>query len=155
MPPRPSLVALATFIAISFILILHQFSSSSSYYRDAFTRSRSLKTWLKDEEEHYTAFLQDRQQLIRKWGPTESAVQPWVPPAMLFTFLTRPCAHVHTSDFAAFPLHPKQFPFKGIPRIQNCTLYVRTRALMSTNHVLLTHFARGLFYPCLPMPASR
>jgi hypothetical protein len=94
MPPRPSIVALATFIAISFILILHQFSTSSSYYRDAFTRGRSLKTWLNDEEERYTAFLGNRQQLIRKWGPTESAVQPWVPLAMLFTFLTRPCAHV-------------------------------------------------------------
>jgi hypothetical protein len=85
MAPRPSIVALATFIAISFILVLHQFSGSSTYYRDAFTSSRSLKTWLNEEEEHYTAFLQDRQQLIRKWGPSESEVQPWVPP--VFTFL--------------------------------------------------------------------
>lgn len=87
MAPRPSIVALATFIAISFILVLHQFSGSSTYYRDAFTSSRSLKTWLNDEEERYTAFLQGRQELIRKWGPSESEVQPWVPPAMLFTFL--------------------------------------------------------------------
>jgi hypothetical protein len=111
MPPRPSIVALATFIAVSFILILHQFSSSSSssYYRDVFTRGRSLKTWLNDEEEHYTAFLEDRQQLIRKWGPSESAVQPWVPPAMPF------CPHVDTSDFAAFLLHPEQFRSKVSP----------------------------------------
>jgi hypothetical protein len=89
MSPRPSVVALATLIAIIFVLILHQFSGSSpSYYRDAFTSSRSLKTWLNDEEERYTAFLQDRQQLIRKWGPSEAAVNPWVTPAMLFTFLT-------------------------------------------------------------------
>ena len=118
MPPRPSIVALATFIAVSFILILHQFSSSSSsYYRDVFTRGRSLKTWLNDEEEHYNAFLEGRQQLIRKWGPSESAVQPWVPPAMLFIFLTRPCPHVDTSDFdfAALLLHPEQSRLKVAP----------------------------------------
>jgi len=85
MPPRPSVVALATFIAIFIILILHQFSTSSSYYRDAFSSGRSLKTWLNDEEERYTAFLQDRQQLIRKWGPTESAVQPYPPNPKLYT----------------------------------------------------------------------
>lgn len=81
MSPRPSVVALATLIAIIFVLILHQFSGpSSSYYRDVFTRSRPLKSFLDDEEERYSAFLQDRQQLIRKWGPSESAVEPWVPP---------------------------------------------------------------------------
>lgn len=85
MPPRPSIVALATFIAISFILVLHQFSGSSSYYRDVFTRGRSLKTWLNDEEERYTAFLEGRQRLIRKWGPSESAVLPWPPSPMLYT----------------------------------------------------------------------
>jgi hypothetical protein len=91
MPPRPSIVALATFIAIIIVLILHQFSPSSpSYYRDAFTSRRSLKSWLNDEEERYTEFLQNRQQLIRKWGPTESEVKPWVPPAMLFHFSHKP-----------------------------------------------------------------
>jgi hypothetical protein len=75
MPPRPSIVALATFIALSIILLLHQFSSHSSYYRDAFTSGRSLKAWLNDEEERYALFLQDRQQLIRKWGPTDVAVE--------------------------------------------------------------------------------
>jgi hypothetical protein len=79
MPPRPSVVALATFIAVSSLLLLHQFfGSSPSYYRDVFTRSRSLTAWLSDEEERYAAFIQDRQQLIRKWGPTEVEVQPWV-----------------------------------------------------------------------------
>jgi hypothetical protein len=79
MSPRPSVVAVATLVAIIFLLILHQFSgSSSSYYRDVFTSRRSLKTWLNEEEERYIAFLQDRQQLIRKWGPSESEVNPWV-----------------------------------------------------------------------------
>jgi hypothetical protein len=89
MPPRPSVVALATFIAVSFLLLFHQFfGSSPSYYRDVFTRSRSLNAWLNDEEERYAAFIQNRQQLIRKWGPTEVEVQPWVsPPACV---LTRP-----------------------------------------------------------------
>lgn len=82
MSPRPSIVALATLTAIIFVLILHQFSGSSSYYRDVFTSRHTLKSWLNDEEERYSAFLQDRQQLIRKWGPSESAVQPL---AMLFT----------------------------------------------------------------------
>lgn len=76
MPPRPSVVVLATFIALFILLFLHQFSSYSSYYRDVFTRGRSLKTWLDDEEERYAAFVQDRQQLIRKWGPSEAAVEP-------------------------------------------------------------------------------
>ena len=116
MPPRPSIVALAAFIAISFILILHQFSASSSYYRDAFTRSRSLTAWLNNEEEHYSAFLEGRQQLIRKWGPSESAVQPWVPPAILFTFLTRPCAHVDTSSaFCGVTAPLRIIPFKSWP----------------------------------------
>jgi hypothetical protein len=154
MPPRPSVVALAVFIAISLILILHQFSASSSYYRDVFTRDRSLKTWLNNEEEHYSAFLEGRQQLIRKWGPSESAVQPWVPPPILFTFLTRPCAHVDTSfGFAAYLLHPKRFRLKAGPRILNFTLYVRTRTLTLAQS-LISHFARGLFHPRLPMPTS-
>jgi hypothetical protein len=76
MPPRPSVVALATFIALAIILLLHQFSSYSSYYGDAFTRGSSLKTRLNDEEGRYAAFLQDRQQLIRKWGPAEVSVEP-------------------------------------------------------------------------------
>ena len=130
MPPRPSVVALATFIAICIVLILHQFSSSSSssYYRDVFTRGRSLKTWLNDEEERYTAFLQDRQQLIRKHGPSESAVNPWVPLAMLFAYLTRPCAHVDTSScFAAFlPHHFECFHLKVSPKSYPVhSMYVR------------------------------
>src|SRR6266849_8027346 len=117
MSPRPSIVALATFIAIIIVLILHQFSpSSSSDYRDAFTSGRSLKSWLNDEEERYTEFLQNRQQLIRKWGPSEAEVQPWVPPAMPFHFFSQTCAHVNTlSDFASSVLHPEQFSFKGGP----------------------------------------
>lgn len=138
MSPRPSIVALVTLIAIILLLILHQFSGSPSYYRDAFTRGHSLKAWLNDEEERYTSFLQDRQQLITKWGPSEAAVKPWVPPAMLFTSLTTLCTYVLTRRAILRPiffLHPQQFPFKGGPQILNCTPYVRMRVLKHTNHV--------------------
>ncbi len=127
MPPRPSVVALAAFITISIILFLHQFSAGPSYYRDVFTRSHSLTAWLSEEEERYAAFIQDRQQLIRKWGPTEPAVEPCVPPAVLYTFLT------------TMPV------LTGIPRTVSCTRYVRTRALMCANYIMLTH--RSLTLP--------
>lgn len=90
MPPRPSVVAFAACIAISIVFLLHQFTPYSSYYHDVFTRGRSLKAWLNDEEERYDAFIQDRHQLIRKWGPTETSVDPWVSPAMLSTLLHDP-----------------------------------------------------------------
>lgn len=106
MPPRPSVLALAGCIAISVILLLRQFStySYSSYYRDVFSRGHPLKDWLNDEEERYAAFIQDRQQLIKKYGPTEALVEPWVFPAML-------SAHLHfvlRHTFCAVPasLHP-------------------------------------------------
>lgn len=109
MPPRPSVLALAGFIAISVILLLHQFSaySYSSYYRDVFTRGHPLKDWLNDEEERYGAFIQDRQQLIRKYGPTEALVDPWVFLAMLpaLLHLCSCCRHVvFDITFAPSPL---------------------------------------------------
>lgn len=76
MAPRRSVIAAATFVAIFIILILHQFSAYSSYYHDLFTRGRPLTAWLNEEEERYTAFLQDRKELITKWGPSEAEVQP-------------------------------------------------------------------------------
>jgi hypothetical protein len=80
MPPRPTIVSLAVLITIAVILLLRPFSATlngySSYYRDAFGHSRSLRTWLAEEEARYVVAVQERLELIKKWGPREDAVDP-------------------------------------------------------------------------------
>jgi hypothetical protein len=48
----------------------------SSYYRDAFGHSRSLRAWLAEEETKYVVAIQERLELIKRWGPREDAVDP-------------------------------------------------------------------------------
>jgi Methyltransferase domain len=160
MSPRPSVVALATLIAIIFVLILHQFSgSSSSYYRDAFTSGHTLKSWLNDEEERYTKFLQDRQQLIRKWGPSETAVNPWVPPAMLFTFLTTMCTYllIRRLILRCFSFStPNKFRSKVAPESSTVHfMYVRMlwcTPIMSCSLVNPSLFPGDFFIPAFQCP---
>jgi hypothetical protein len=81
MPPRPTIVSLAVLITIAVILLLRPFSANlnsySSYYRDAFGHgSRSLGAWLAEEEARYVVAVQERLELIKKWGPREDVVDP-------------------------------------------------------------------------------
>lgn len=80
MPPRPTIIALVILITVTVILLLRPFSSSltsySTYYRDVFGSNRSLRTWLADEEARYTVAVQERLELIKKWGPSDDAVDP-------------------------------------------------------------------------------
>jgi hypothetical protein len=65
---------------LAVILLLRPFSATlngySSYYRDAFGHSRSLRAWLAEEEARYVVAVQERLELIKKWGPREDAVDP-------------------------------------------------------------------------------
>jgi hypothetical protein len=78
MPPRPTIVAFSLLLVFLVFLLFRPFAPTlsvhSSYYRDVFGRSRPLREWLRDEEERYTVAVQDRQELIRKYGPTEVTV---------------------------------------------------------------------------------
>ncbi|KAH8994774.1 hypothetical protein EDB83DRAFT_2276887, partial [Lactarius deliciosus] len=38
---------------------------------------RSLRTWLADEEALYAVAIQERLELIKKWGPRDDAVDPY------------------------------------------------------------------------------
>ena len=80
MPPRPTVVALVFLITIVLILLVRPFSASlngySSYYRDLFGPGRPLRAWLADEEARYTVAVQERLELITKWGPRDDAVDP-------------------------------------------------------------------------------
>jgi len=81
MPPRPTIVSLVLLILVGAILLLRPFSASlngySSYYRDVFGHGRSLRAWLADEEARYAIAVQDRLELIKKWGPRDDAVDPY------------------------------------------------------------------------------
>ncbi|KAI0301032.1 methyltransferase domain-containing protein [Multifurca ochricompacta] len=81
MPPRPTLVAfvaLVTVLVIFFLrLIFVTLPGHSSFYRDTFGPGRSLSVWLENEEDRYALAVQDRQELIKKWGPTDVAVEPY------------------------------------------------------------------------------
>ncbi|KAH9961553.1 methyltransferase domain-containing protein [Russula dissimulans] len=77
MPPRLSFVALAAFLTTTILLLLRPFFAQSSFYHNVFGRGRSLSSWLNEEEARYAAALQDRQQLITKWGPTEVDVESY------------------------------------------------------------------------------
>ncbi|KAH8988086.1 methyltransferase domain-containing protein [Lactarius akahatsu] len=81
MPPRPTVLTIVILITIAVILLLRPYSATlngySSYYRDAFGPGRSLRTWLADEEAHYAVAIQERLELIKKWGPRDDAVDPY------------------------------------------------------------------------------
>ncbi|KAH8994778.1 hypothetical protein EDB83DRAFT_2534583 [Lactarius deliciosus] len=49
----------------------------SSCCRDAFGPSRSLYTWLADEEALYAVAIQDQLDPIKKWGHRDDAVDPY------------------------------------------------------------------------------
>ncbi|KAI9455892.1 methyltransferase domain-containing protein [Russula earlei] len=85
MLPRSSFVALAAFLTIALVFVLRPFSVPSSYYRDVFDQGRSLTTWLSAEEARYAALLQQRRQLIKKWGPTEVDVESYPTHRELYT----------------------------------------------------------------------
>jgi hypothetical protein len=80
MPPRPTVVAVVLLLTVTLILLLRPFSATlngySSYYRDVFGHGRSLRAWLADEEARYAVAVQERLELIKKWGPTDVAVDP-------------------------------------------------------------------------------
>jgi len=89
MPPRPTVIALGVVLSFGVIFLLRPFAPTlsvhSSYYRDVFGRSRPLSDWLRNEEARYTVAVQDRQQLIRKYGPTEVTVDPYPTHGELYT----------------------------------------------------------------------
>ena len=85
MPPRPTrpmVVALVLLITVILILLARPFSASlkrysqSSYYRDVFRPGRPLRAWLVDEEARYAVTVQERLELITKWGPSEDDIVP-------------------------------------------------------------------------------
>jgi hypothetical protein len=77
MPPRLTVVTFALFLVFVFS-VLRPFAPTlsvhSSYYRDVFGRSRPLSDWLRDEDARYAVAVEERQNLIRKYGPTEVTV---------------------------------------------------------------------------------
>ncbi|KAH9069718.1 methyltransferase domain-containing protein [Lactarius deliciosus] len=81
MPPRPTVLTLVILITVAVILLLRPYSATlngySSYYRDAFGPGRSLRTWLADEEALYAVAIQERLELVKKWGPRDDAVDPY------------------------------------------------------------------------------
>lgn len=89
MPPRPTVVTLALLIIVAVVLLLRPFSATShgysSYYRDIFGSGRSLSAWLADEEARYAVAVQERLELIKKWGPRDDAVDPYPTHGELYT----------------------------------------------------------------------
>jgi len=84
MPPRLTFVALTAFLTTAILLLLRPFLVESSFYNNIFSHSRSLSSWLTEEEARYAAALQDRQQLITKWGPSAVEVESY-PTSELYT----------------------------------------------------------------------
>jgi hypothetical protein len=79
MPPRPTFIAIAVLLTLTLILLLRPFLATLSFrtssYCGLFDCSRSLRTWLVEEETRYAVALKRRQQLINRWGPTEDTVE--------------------------------------------------------------------------------
>jgi hypothetical protein len=72
--PRLSSTILVALLTLG-VVFVWQFSTSPSFYRDFFGRRNALKEWLKDEEERYVRVVEDRHQLIKKWGPAAVEVE--------------------------------------------------------------------------------
>ncbi|KAI9437664.1 hypothetical protein H4582DRAFT_292822 [Lactarius indigo] len=82
MPPRSTILTIVLLITVVVILLLRSFSETlngfSSYYRDAFGPSRSLRTWLADEA-LYAVAIQERLEIIKRWRPRDDArIGTWV-----------------------------------------------------------------------------
>jgi hypothetical protein len=77
MPRSSSFTALAAILVIGTFLLFRRLSAPPAFYRDAFGfgRGRSLRAWLRDEEARYAEVVQSREELIRKWGPTDVDVE--------------------------------------------------------------------------------
>jgi hypothetical protein len=71
---RSSVIALAAFFTITLVLF-QQYSAIPPFYHDAFGRGHSLNAWLNDEGARYAEVVQDRQELIKKWGPMDVQVE--------------------------------------------------------------------------------
>jgi hypothetical protein len=77
MPRLTSTVALAALLIITIIFLIRSSPSQPAYYRDVFgNHGLSLSGWLNREEARYAKVLQERQQLVAKWGPTDAFVDP-------------------------------------------------------------------------------
>ena len=79
MPPCASFTVLAAILTLGTFLLFRRLAAPPTFYRDAFGGSglgRSLRPWLRDEDARYAEVVQARQELIRKWGPTEVQVEP-------------------------------------------------------------------------------
>jgi hypothetical protein len=73
--PRSSSTILVALLILGVVFLWQQFSTSPSFYRDVFGRRNALREWLKDEEERYVRVVEDRHQLIKKWGPAAVEVE--------------------------------------------------------------------------------
>ena len=77
MPRLSSIVTLAVLLVIAFIFLIRSSPSHPAYYRDVLGgHGLSLSAWLSREETRYAKILQERQHLVRKWGPTDELVNP-------------------------------------------------------------------------------
>jgi hypothetical protein len=77
MPRFSSIVTLAALLVIAIIFLIRSSPSQVTYYRDVLGgHGLSLSAWLSREETRYTKLLQERQQLVRKWGPTNELINP-------------------------------------------------------------------------------
>jgi hypothetical protein len=157
MPPRLTVVACTTFL-LFVVILLRPFrptlSVHSSYYRDVFGHSRPLRDWLRDEEARYTVAVEDRQQLIRKYGPTEVTVDSCVDPFAFPTAVAAPYYYAtHHSPRSRPFTHSQQ---TGIRQMDIYILCVR-RSFPFNPYVCLTLVgnSRGLFHPGIPVSPSR
>jgi hypothetical protein len=78
MPPRPTVIGtLFLFISVSSLfLLLRLVVATLPDYSSAFGPCRSLSARLADEDARYSVFLQERLELIEKWGPKVNAINP-------------------------------------------------------------------------------
>jgi hypothetical protein len=77
MPRFSSTVALAALLVVAIIFLIRSSSSQPTYYRDILGgHGLSLSAWLNREEARYAKVLEERRQLVAKWGPTDAFVDP-------------------------------------------------------------------------------
>ncbi|KAI0246470.1 methyltransferase domain-containing protein [Lactifluus subvellereus] len=90
MPPRPTFIVLAALLTlVALLLLLQPFGSTLSIqaprFCGVFKCDQTLRSWIDDEERRYAEALEGRQQLIKRWGPTEDAVQSFPTRALPYT----------------------------------------------------------------------
>jgi hypothetical protein len=80
MPPRSTFIVVGALLTLAALFLLRPFGPSlpsiqTTRFCGVFKCDQTLRSWIEDEERRYGEAVEGREELIKKWGPTENDIQ--------------------------------------------------------------------------------